>query len=245
MKDNHEITRRDNNNRLIDQIKLSRLIFVILFLTKLITSHESAYCAILVDDPSEEIKALVLLNAKNEDEMQAILNAIETLDAHVLASFPNQGAFVSLPPDQVSSLRQMSGVRKVILSSANTSLAGNDKGAYYAIVAWNAHLSPTLPNSSASVPALPDNDLVIDDIYLQRQVREIDSGRPTSYQTSLYMHGSVQVDIFLVESNGNIDSNYETWSTHLRDQVVAEITTGNVQGREALPKTISGSASVS
>lgn len=40
------------------------------------------------------------------------------------------------------------------------------------------------------------------------------------------MYGSVQVDLFLPESNGSLDSNSESWTTPRRDQVVSEVTAG-------------------
>ncbi len=177
-----------------------------------------------------DVEALVLLDAMTEGAMQEILMSLEGGGARVLASFPNQGVFVSVPSEQIPALRQMSGVREVILSSADTNLAGEDVGAYHAIVAWNARLSPLLSNPSASTPAFPDNAVIIPEDFEQQQAarRGNASASPGVYQTSEYMHNRVQVDVFLVESNGRVDGNSESWTLGTRDHVIAGVTNGLV-----------------
>lgn len=170
---------------------------------------------------------LVLINAQNQDQMDAAIATIEQIGAKVLVSVPFQGLFVYAPQIQAEKLHDLPGVRAVIFNAADPTLAGADVGAYYAIVSWNTRLaSATLPQTLPK-PDLPDNDVLIPIDWIQQQSNlTVNTNAPAVYQTSEYMLRSVQVDVFMPESDGSIDGNYENWSTNMRDQVVANVTNG-------------------
>ncbi len=182
--------------------------------------------AALLPQPGEA--ALVLLSAETPDEMQATLSAVEAAGGQVFASFPNQGAFAWLTGEQAEAAQGVPGVRQVAFGPVEIAAAQGDEGAYAAITAWNARFQPPAPQAAETAPELPGGDALpaLDGEQARAQRAASSPASPNQYQTSLFMAKRIHLDVFLLESNGVTDSNQETWSTAMRDQVVAEVTNG-------------------
>ena len=160
--------------------------------------------------------------------MQAASASIEALGCVVFASFPNQGLWAVLTSAQAQILGQMPAVRLVSFSAVSLSEANGDDGAYAAILGWNAHLRPIAANIAAASPRQDHLDAlyVPDRDRLDADNSPLAPDSPDMYQPSEFMIRNVQVDVFLVESNGAIDGDTENWTTGMRDQVITEITNG-------------------
>jgi hypothetical protein len=178
--------------------------------------------------PQPGQEALVLLAATQPDEMQAALSAIQAAGGQVFASFPNQGAFVWLAGEQAAAVQQLREVRLVSFGPVDIAAAQGDDGAYAAITSWNARLQTQTSFAPQTAPGLPDGDVLLppDREQAQAKAAATDPALPNQYQTSEFMTNRIHVDVFLLESNGAVDANQETWTTAMRDEVVAEVTNG-------------------
>jgi hypothetical protein len=172
--------------------------------------------------------ALVLLNAHDIREMDQAVAFIQSQGGRVPITFAPRALFVKLPARAASDWIGQARIAAIITAPTDAERIEADYGdqAGLAARAWNG----ILQKARVPRPALPPgNDLIHDAFVAPDQPARAPSGMrapPTSSYTSEFMHGSAQVDVFLLESNGAIDPNTENWTTTMRDNVVSEITAG-------------------
>lgn len=181
--------------------------------------------------PADEMPlALILLKASSTEEMDAVILQVEDLGGRVLFSFPNQGLIARLPFELEGAVRSLEMVRLVSFSPISAeeiekSVSGADDGAYAAALGFSGLVDPESHRGPEEGGELPADDLEVSEDYLQQEPLAPDAA-PTNMQTSEYMVNRVQVDIFLLESDGGVDTQTENWTTTMRDEVITEITAG-------------------
>ncbi len=180
---------------------------------------------------SAGVNALILLDARTIAEMDRTIAWVESQGGQVPVSLSPNALFVRLPgemTDASSAWVGQDGITHVLTGAVDPArlrlTADQSAGsAALAVAVWNHWL-----NTPASTPVPPGSDL-IGDALLPPAGAGLPSAPlapPGSYYTSDFLAGRVQVDVFLVESNGNIDPNTENWTVAQVNQVAAEVTAG-------------------
>lgn len=173
--------------------------------------------------------ALILLNANDIHEMDQAVVFIQAQGGRVPITFAPHALLARLPARDVSGWIGQARIAAIITASADADQIEANFGdqAELAARAWNQRLNDA--RNPVAAPSTPGRDLIRDALIAPdqpaRAPRAINAP-PSSYYTSEFMSGSVQVDVFLLESNGTIDANTENWTTTMRDNVVNEITAG-------------------
>jgi hypothetical protein len=172
------------------------------------------------------VDALVLVEAASIEAMDEAAAFIEAGGGQVFVTFAPHALLVKLPPDDGETWVGRAGIQMIITGPADTAqikrIYGNQAG--LAARTWNDwRFAATL----AEVELAPGADLVNDALSAPDQSGELEAqAPPLAEATSEFLYGRVQVDVFLVESNGAVDPETETWTTGQRDSVVSEVTAG-------------------
>ncbi len=162
---------------------------------------------VLADTPPAD--ALVLVEATTPAEMDTAVEFITGQGGVVGLTFAPHALLVQLPPAGAADWVGQAGIAAVLTGpvEAEAIAAAYDDQAGQAARLWNQWQAPPPSPPSAPPGATPPDDVRIapspppGEISLQNT--------PQSYQTSEFMSGSVQVDLFLPESSGNS----ENWSS--------------------------------
>jgi hypothetical protein len=174
--------------------------------------------------PPPPIDALILVRANTIAEMDQAVDFIRARGGRVLVTIAPNALFVDLPTTGTAGWVGQRGIEIIattqVDAEATTIQYGEQAG--LAARAWNQMLATLRePDTSAPPGMTPLNDALIPSDRPPR-APAVPSAPPTSSQTSEFLYGSVQVDVFLPESNGGT----ENWTTTMRDNVVAEVTAG-------------------
>jgi hypothetical protein len=175
---------------------------------------------------AQPLDALILIEVANIEAMDEATSFIETAAGQVLATFAPHALLVKLPPDGGETWIGRAGIQMVLTGPADAAWVERVYGHQAAMAArtWNKWLIA----ASLAEPELPPGAALVDDALSKPdQPGGLEAqAPPLANATSEFLHGRVQVDVFLVESNGEIDPDSETWTTGQRDSVVSEITAG-------------------
>ncbi|MBI5304348.1 MAG: hypothetical protein HY868_19600 [Chloroflexi bacterium] len=168
--------------------------------------------------------AFVLLDADNIAMMDQAVAFIRAQGGRVTVTFAPHALLARVPND--ANWVGQAHIRAIVTDTADADLIARDYDAQAELAAraWNGLRA----KARAPRQELPPGSDLINDTRIAsdappRGVHSV-SAPPSSYYTSMFAFGSVQVDVFLVESNGTIDANTENWTTTARDSVVSEIT---------------------
>ncbi len=172
------------------------------------------------------VAALVLVNAANIQEMDTAAAVITAAGGQVRITFAPTALLVQLPPEAIAGVVGQAHIAAVYTTPVNADsvAAAFGESARLAAVAWNNQLSPQPSTQQDTLGMEPPHDVIFPPDLPQNGLGI--ASAPLSTQTSDFMDGSVQVDVFLLESNGTLDANQENWSSARRDSVVSEITAG-------------------
>ena len=167
--------------------------------------------------------ALVLLDADHITTMDATVAFIRANGGQVTITFAPRALLARLPVGAQTWVGQ-NHIRAIFTDTADADAIERDFGeqAGLGARAWNGMLTK---GRTPRIPQPPGSDLVNDalvapDLAGPRAI----NAPPSSSYTSMFAFGSVQVDVFLVESNGAIDADTENWTTTACDSVISEIT---------------------
>jgi hypothetical protein len=167
-------------------------------------------------------RAFVLLDADTLAQMDETIAFIRARGGTTPITFAPRALIAHLPAgDWVG----QSHIRAVITDLADVDaieIAYGDQAGLGAR-AWNGMIQKS---RAPKIVTPPGEDLINDALAPNDQFARAPDAPPSSYYTSVFLYGSVQVDVFLPESNGAIDPNTENWTTAMRDQVVSEVTAG-------------------
>ncbi|MFC1878585.1 hypothetical protein ACFLZW_01605, partial [Chloroflexota bacterium] len=196
-----------------------------------------------LDGSGEQSKALVLLNTSDQAALNAAVEEIEATGAQVIASFPFQGVHLRLTEDQAVHVRHLPAVRLLTfeLLQEIPSIDG-DFGAYTAAISWNARWDPQPQTPQGPLPERIDGPPLFWEDRPQTPLSP--NTIPGSSQTSEYMYRPINVDVFILESNGTIDSDTEDWTTTMVNKVMSEVTSGVEWWEDTVTKDGQPSASV-
>ena len=197
----------------------------------------AAHASVIEPQP---VQALLLAETTSSQDLLALADRLRQAGATPMSTFPNQGMLLMLDPLQAPNLRQLAGVRLLALESVPPAAAGTDPGAQTAVLIWNQLLAEQAaehqnsPLNSTSLPPLPDDDMrFAPDLPGTDTTGDFpelaipgEPSLPGLYQTSEFMIDSVNVDVFLVESDNSSASNNENWTAEAIGNVQREITTG-------------------
>ncbi|GAB4423997.1 MAG: hypothetical protein Kow0031_02780 [Anaerolineae bacterium] len=167
--------------------------------------------------------ALILVETADIQAMDATARFIEAQGGQVLVTFAPHALLVQLNAVDPSTWLGQEGISAIHTGPVDADAIARqyDEQAGLAAVAWNSRFTPS--PAAQGIGSAPPNDVLLPPDAPDPLTT---ASAPTSYQTSEYLYGSVQVDLFLPESNGSFDSSSETWSTTRRNQVVSEVTAG-------------------
>jgi len=178
-----------------------------------------ASTAMTVTSPFENLNALILVDPDSE-LAKTLEEKIRTLGGEAGIVFAPGAVLAELSPTNDTRLLTMPGVQAVHRTffpvEKIETLESTQK---LAVSVWNQLLTPSPKVLSA--PA-PDSPQYSDALIAPDRVNGDMPLAPSNVQTSEFMYGSVQVDIFLVESNGAT----ENWTSQMRDEVVNQIAEG-------------------
>lgn len=178
--------------------------------------------------PPPPIDALIFVRANTIAEMDRAVDFIHAQGGRVLVTMAPNSLFVDLPTTDTANWLGQAGIEIIANAQVDADAATIQYGeqAGLAARAWNQMLSTARePDSSAPPGRVPLDDVLIPPDRSPRGPAT-PNAPPTSSQTSEFLYGNVQVDVFLPESNGTINPDTETWTTTMRDNVVTEVTTG-------------------
>lgn len=177
------------------------------------------------DDPQEENqRVFIVSNVDTTKKMDDIKNQIELCESHILITFPMQGFIVDASSSGIDCLEKISNTKVMNEIDKKSILQqGSEEKVNSAAFAWASY------DPKNAIDLLTKPDPLKPDAFFPPIVSEDlneTKNLPSSYQTSLFMSGKVQVDVFVVESNGTLDGNYENWTSSMVNQVTSEVTAG-------------------
>ncbi len=169
--------------------------------------------------------ALVLVNASTDEAMENAVDFIRSRGGSVPATFAPHALLVRLPSEGSAGWTGQAGIVSVYTGQVDATAIAATYGAPAGLAArvWNSWLTSPVPSGPPPGAKLP-NDVKLVSPSPAGEIAIL--GLPSADQTSEYLAGSVQVDLFLPESDGSLDPSSENWSTTRRDQVVSEVTAG-------------------
>lgn len=178
--------------------------------------------------PPPPIDALIFVRANTITAMDQAVDFIRARGGRVLVTIAPNSLFVDLPTTDTANWIGQAGIAIIATTQVDADAIAIQYGeqASLAARAWNQMLSTARePDSSAPPGRVPRDDVLIPPDHSPREPTT-PNAPPTSSQTSEFLYGNVQVDVFLPESNGTINPNTEDWTTTMRDNVVTEVTAG-------------------
>jgi hypothetical protein len=171
------------------------------------------------------LDALILIEATSIAAMAETVAFIEASGGQVWVTFAPHALLVKLPPAGGETWIGRAGIQLVLTGPVDVARIERVYGDQAALAARTWNDWRFAPLTEPELPLGPD--LVNDTLFASDQPDELEAqAPPLADATSEFLHGRVQVDVFLVESNGAIDPDSETWTTGQRDNVVSEVTAG-------------------
>ncbi|RPI81042.1 MAG: hypothetical protein EHM41_21450 [Chloroflexi bacterium] len=179
------------------------------------------------ESTEEPQDAVIFFDTQNQEELDYMADRVTALGGMVLATFPTRAMFASLTLAQSNSLQELPEVELLSFELVDGNDVPADIGAQAAAAAWNARFekSPIEQSQYLQLPDIDDQRYPPDLVANQAFTTEGDAAEAV-YQTSEFMIGSLQVDVFLPESNGTVDPNLEHWDAYRIEKVMAEVVNG-------------------
>lgn len=200
------------------------ILYFFLFAVLLMSTAVSVVSAESTEEPRD---AIIIFNTHNQEDLDLMADYVRSLGGRVLATFPPRVLFAFLTPAQSNSLQKLPEIELLSFELVNANDVPADTAAKAAITAWNARFE--------MLPVDPSEYLQLSDIDDQRYPPDLVGNQSFSaegeaatavYQTSEFMIGSIQVDVFLPESNGAVDPNLENWDPYRIEKVMAKVING-------------------
>ena len=178
----------------------------------------------------------LILDDASRATVESATRGIGALGGRVLHTLGDV-LIIEIPAGAELQAYRVSGVREVALSPVPIPRRQGESAASFGRVAWNAMISAPSIADRSDVPAEP----LVDDAFTPPMVSSdavrlirVPGAAPssaapygaTSLNTSEFLAGAVSVNVVLVESDGGIDPQTESWSAARESEVVARIVSG-------------------
>ena len=176
-----------------------------------------------------QVDALILIDAADIIEMDRAVAFIQARGGHVPVTFAPHALFAALPATGSAGWIGQHGIHSILTGRVDVAAIETAFGVQAALasLAWNERLDSAHDPVDRALP--PGSDLV-NDVLPGDDPAAAGQGTgmapPASSSTSEFLHGRVQVDVFLPESDGSLDPNTETWTSTQWSQVSAEVAAG-------------------
>ncbi len=206
-----------------------------------------AFIIILIS-PSAAQESIIILNSSDVPTMLQNVKYIESIGGTVTHRFPPHILIGDIPSGQINNLTGYLNIEEISTKPVNeASVSMYGRTAEIAVNVWNnnfmgkaAEAGLISTNATNPGPILGDMLFVPENATSRRNGKlSIQSANMISelpvqtipygagfYDTSEYMIGDVAVGIILLESNGVIDPNSESWTSAEESNVVSEIQAG-------------------
>ncbi len=214
-----------------NQTNHKRVVYALSLIAVLLISGVSAQSESQVEAQAENSPAFILI-AETAD-INAVVEKITEFNGTVLHVFPPQAIIGELSPQAEVQLLQDSTIT-VYRGPVDLTKCGDwKKETKYAAIAWNnnymGHSQDAGLNEPPVSPEPPRDDIeILPDMtaYLSEQITVTRPYGAQFLDTSEYLVGSVAVGVLLLESNGTIDEETETWTEEEEANVTSEIQNG-------------------
>lgn len=214
-----------------NQTNHKRVVYALSLIAVLLISGVSAQSESQVEAQAENSPAFILI-AETAD-INAVIEKITEFNGTVSHVFPPQAIIAELSPQAEVQLLEDS-IITVYRGPVDLTKCGDwKKETKYAAIAWNnnymGHSQDAGLNEPPVSPEPPRDDIeILPDMsaYLTEQITVTRPYNAQFMDTSEYLVGSVAVGVLLLESNGTIDEETETWTEEEEANVTSEIQNG-------------------
>ena len=179
--------------------------------------------------PELQLDALVMLRQGDAASVRQATDWIAAQGGQVYNFFPPLVLLATIPPAADAQLTGQAGIAAIHRSPLSATATDLAAGADLAANVWSNMLRRNFRSSlSRNVPPrqVADEFALVTPEKLREVSSEATSGAPGPDQTSEFLLGSIRLEVFLLESNGQQDVNREDWTVAQRDKVAEEVVAG-------------------
>ncbi len=176
-----------------------------------------------------QLDALVVLQQGDAASVRQATEWIAAQGGQVYNHFPPLVLLATIPPAADAQLTGQAGIVAIHRRPLSGTELGVAAGGELAAQVWSNMLRRNFRSILTS--STPPRQLADEFAFVPpEKLREVSSteasGAPAKDQTSEFLFGSVRLEVFLLESNGQQDVNREDWSVAQRDKVAEEVVSG-------------------
>jgi hypothetical protein len=212
-----------------NQTNHKRVVYSLSLVALLLLSGVTVASEPMMDD----LPALVLVDSETVD-CETVIDTVREGGGKIFHIFSSQGFIGQVSTTTEEYLLQDSGIAIFRGPVDESEYEEWEKSLKYIAISWNNNYMGFSVDAGLNEPPLspeppPDDTELVQDLEIAMDSPEYEVSHPYGagfIDTSEFLVGSVAVGVLLLESNGTIDEDLETWTEEEEAQVTSEIQNG-------------------